>query len=229
MLRNQGPSHPLPLRIASLPQLEERILAKRRESLAAALERVKEIRSMKTASTSGASARSGGGRGGLAAALEEAEDVAANLASLLETAGAEGKAHGASDVEGAGSGDRLEFSSALVAHAHDPVFATLSAPQMLRLLHTAVDMYREDVALKTSLLGAVEAAVEKETRAGPGPGPGVDVNRAANVDGRGERDELMLDLSHETLTTCVATWILSPRIDTNIVAEIDTLAALEMK
>ena len=37
------------------------------------------------------------------------------------------------------------------------------------------------------------------------------------------------DLSHETLTTCVATWILSPLINASVVSEIDSLAALEMK
>lgn len=41
--------------------------------------------------------------------------------------------------------------------------------------------------------------------------------------------EGVFDLSHETLTTCIATWILSPLVDAGVVSEIDTLAALEMK
>lgn len=225
-----------------IAQLEDRVLAKRRESLSTALARVKDVKGWATksatatttttnalrekSSASASTAGSGGGGGGggkgsLARALSDADDAVASLSSLLSTTDDSGGGGNAEDTPSTST------TRTLRDHADDPVFSTLSAPHMLRLLVAATELYRKDIDVKLEMLEAVETAAERgmagtasKARAGAGAGGSPAKQREQQKD---------LLISHETLTTCVATWILSPYVDASVTNEIDTIAALEMK
>ena len=95
-------------------------------------------------------------------------------------------------------------------------------------------MYRRDVDAKLALLAAVEAAaarglVATVAAAMSKQSAATRVPKYQEEEEGEEKEEAFFDLSHDTLTTCVATWILSPYVDASVAAEIDTLASLEMK
>ena len=102
---------------------------------------------------------------------------------------------------------------ALRDRVDDPVFETLSAPKLLHALNDALRMFADDVEVKSALLEEVERAATWATTTGE------------ETDGEDEG----MDLSHETLTTCVATWILSPMLDEEALAEMEAVVAMETK
>ena len=93
------------------------------------------------------------------------------------------------------------------------MFETLSAPKSLRALNDALRMFADAVEVKPALPEEVERAATKATTTGQ------------ETDGEAEA----IDLSHETLTTCVATWILSPMLDEEALAEMEAVVAMETK
>jgi hypothetical protein len=114
----------------------------------------------------------------------------------------------------------------------DPPFGGASASTLLDMLERATEAYREDYFVKRETLDAVlDAAAsatrekEKEKEKSRG-GRGTD-DEGGEARGEGSKDQHSLDLSHETLTTLVATWILSPAIDDDAVDEFAAIAARE--
>jgi len=111
-------------------------------------------------------------------------------------------------------------------------FGGASASTLLDMLERATEAYREDYFVKRETLDAVlDAAAsatrekEKEKEKSRG-GRGTD-DEGGEARGEGSKDQHSLDLSHETLTTLVATWILSPAIDDDAVDEFAAIAARE--
>jgi hypothetical protein len=87
---------------------------------------------------------------------------------------------------------------------------------------TSLDAYARDVFVKRTALGAVaagadvflrERSAQKRRDKGSGDDDGGDG----------------FDMSRETMTTCVATWILSPSIDDAAREEFDAIIAQETK
>ena len=164
-------------------QLEARVLDKRRESLAAAIARLRASRDPSNRDTRAAAVVAAA-----AAAAASAEDAETALAVAAE-------------------------DDALRDRVDDPVFETLSAPKLLHALNDALRMFADDVEVKSALLEEVERAATRATTTGK------------ETDGEDEG----MDLSHETLTTCVATWILSPMLDEEALAEMEAVVAMETK
>jgi len=110
--------------------------------------------------------------------------------------------------------------------ADGPLFGSLRAGDMIDLLSAAIGMIRHDCDAKAALLEETIRALEESD-------PAVIAARAKSAAGRADEDgsdgEERLALSREALTTIVATWILSPYVNKEVLAEIDAVAALEMR
>ena len=104
-----------------------------------------------------------------------------------------------------------------------PLFGSLRAGDMIDLLSAAIGMIRHDCDAKAALLEETIRALEESD-------PAVIAARAKyNADEDGSDGEERLALSREAFTTIVATWILSPYVNKEVLAEIDAVAALEMR
>jgi hypothetical protein len=83
-----------------------------------------------------------------------------------------------------------------------------------------LDAYARDVFVKRTALGAVAAGADVFLRERS-------IQKIDGGDGGGDGDGF--DMSRETMTTCVATWILSPSIDDAAREEFDAIIAQETK
>ena len=110
--------------------------------------------------------------------------------------------------------------------ADGPLFGSLRAGDMIDLLSAAIGMIRRDCEAKAALLEETIRALEESD-------PALAALRAKVAASGGDDDnsdgEERLALSREALTTIVATWILSPYVNKEVLAEIDAVAALEMR
>ena len=99
---------------------------------------------------------------------------------------------------------------------------------MIDLLSAAIRMIRHDCEAKAALLEETIRALEG--RRAPSSGSlRVNGGGGSRGDDGGSDGEERLALSREALTTIVATWILSPYVNKEVLAEIYAVAALEMR
>ena len=96
---------------------------------------------------------------------------------------------------------------------------------MIDLLASAIGMIRKDCDAKAALLEETVKALEEADPAAAALR--AKLEKSDGDDGADEDDGLVL--SREALTTIVATWILNPYVNKEVLAEIDAVAALEMK
>ena len=145
-------------------------------------------------------------------ALKEANAVADELEAVLEKANQTARA----------TDSKSETERAYATDPDEPPFECLSAPDLLARLRKMLDAYARDVFVKRTALGAVaagadvflrERSAQKRRDKGSGDDDGGDG----------------FDMSRETMTTCVATWILSPSIDDAAREEFDAIIAQETK
>jgi len=152
-------------------------------------------------------------------ALAEARAVADELEAVLE------KARCAAPRKDAANPGLHESAPDL----DEPAFECLSAPDLLARLQTSLDAYTGDVRVKRTALGAVVAGADVCLRVDKGG----DANEPNDKKGFGGNLKENLgdgfDMSRETMTTCVATWILSPSIDDAAREEFDAIVAQETK
>ncbi len=210
LLRDEACSHPLPRRVKAIPELESNLRRKRRAVLLAAAQRAADLNDPDVTNGSFESAS----LVVLLDALKEANAVADELEAVLEKANQNGAAR-ATD-------SKSETERAYAADPDEPPFECLSAPDLLSRLRTSLDAYARDVFVKRTALGAVaagadvflrERSAQKRRDKGSGDDDGGDG----------------FDMSRETMTTCVATWILSPSIDDAAREEFDAIIAQETK
>jgi hypothetical protein len=210
LLRDEACSHPLPRQIKAIPELESNMRRKRRAVLLAAARRAADLNDPDVTNGSFESAS----LVVLLDALKEANAVADELEAVLEKANQNGAAR-ATD-------SKSETERAYAADPDEPPFECLSAPDLLSRLRTSLDAYARDVFVKRTALGAVaagadvflrERSAQKRRDKGSGDDDGGDG----------------FDMSRETMTTCVATWILSPSIDDAAREEFDAIIAQETK
>ena len=102
---------------------------------------------------------------------------------------------------------------------------SLSGGDMIDLLASAIGMIRKDCEAKAALLEETVKALEEADPAAAALR--AKLEKSDGDDGADEDDGLVL--SREALTTIVATWILNPYVNKEVLAEIDAVAALEMK
>jgi hypothetical protein len=212
LLRDEACSRPLPRRVAAIPELETRLRRKRRAVLVAAARRAADLNDpdMTNGSPESASLVV------LLDALAEARAVADELEAVLE------KARRAAPRKDAANPGLHESAPDL----DEPAFECLSAPDLLARLQTSLDAYTGDVRVKRTALDAVVAGADVCLRVDSG-----DANEPKTKKGGGNLENLGdgFDMSRETMTTCVATWILSPSIDDAAREEFDAIVAQETK
>ena len=210
LLRDEACSHPLPRRVKDIPELESNLKRKRRAVLVAAARRAADLNDPDVTNGSFESAS----LVVLLDALKEANAVADEIEAVLEKANQNGAAR-ATD-------SKSETERAYATDPDEPPFECLSAPDLLSRLRTSLDAYARDVFVKRTALGAVaagadvflrERSAQKRRDKGSGDDDGGDG----------------FDMSRETMTTCVATWILSPSIDDAAREEFDAIIAQETK
>lgn len=208
LLRDEACSHPLPRRVKAIPELESNLKRKRRAVLLAAARRAADLNDPDVTNGSLESAS----LVVLQNALKEANAVADELEAVLEKANQTARA----------TDSKSETERAYATEKDEPPFECLSAPDLLARLRTSLDLYARDVLVKRTALGAVAAGADvflrersARNRRDKGSGDG--------GDGDG------FDMSRETMTTCVATWILSPSIDDAAREEFDAIIAQETK
>ena len=109
-----------------------------------------------------------------------------------------------------------------------PLFGSLRAGDMIDLLSAAIGMIRRDCEAKAALLEETIRALEESDPALAALRAKVATSRDDGNDD-GSDGGARLALSREALTTIVATWILSPYVNKEVLAEIDAVAALEMR
>ena len=208
LLRDEACSHPLPRRVKDIPELESNLKRKRRAVLVAAARRAADLNDPDVTNGSFESAS----LVVLLDALKEANAVADELEAVLEKANQTARA----------TDSKSETERAYAADPDEPPFECLSAPDLLSRLRTSLDAYARDVFVKRTALGAVaagadvflrERSAQKRRDKGSGDDDGGDG----------------FDMSRETMTTCVATWILSPSIDDAAREEFDAIVAQETK
>ena len=212
LLRDEACSRPLPRRVAAIPELETRLRRKRRAVLVALARRAADLNDpdMTNGSPESASLVV------LLDALAEARAVADELEAVLE------KARRAAPRKDAANPGLHESAPDL----DEPAFECLSAPDLLARLQTSLDAYTGDVRVKRTALDAVVAGADVCLRVDSG-----DANEPKNKKGGGNLENLGdgFDMSRETMTTCVATWILSPSIEDAEREEFDAIVAQETK
>ena len=212
LLRDEACSRPLPRRVAAIPELETRLRRKRRAVLVAVARRAADLNDpdMTNGSPESASLVV------LLDALAEARAVADELEAVLE------KARRAAPRKDAANPGLHESAPDL----DEPAFECLSAPDLLARLQTSLDAYTGDVRVKRTALDAVVAGADVCLRVDSG-----DTNEPKNKKGARNLKNLGdgFDMSRETMTTCVATWILSPSIDDAAREEFDAIVAQETK
>ena len=253
-LRGEGASRPLPEHLSTLPGLTEKIKAKREAKFEAALRALRKVRGgwraregdddddeeeeeeeeeTRAKKAEKDEKKGGGGDGDAAfvAALTEVDAVVDALRALLD--GDDDDLAALLDPDDAATttttrGRKKKREDEI----DDPPFGGASASTLLDMLERATEAYREDYFVKRETLDAVlDAAAsatrekEKEKEKSRG-GRGTD-DEGGEARGEGSKDQHSLDLSHETLTTLVATWILSPAIDDDAVDEFAAIAARE--
>ena len=123
---------------------------------------------------------------------------------------------------------KLQFQSTPEASSPDEpaLFGSLSGGDMIDLLASAIGMIRKDCEAKAALLEETVKALEEADPAAAALRAKLEKSNGA--DGADEDEDLGM-LSREALTTIVATWILNPYVNKEVLAEIDAVAALEMK
>jgi hypothetical protein len=208
LLRDEACSHPLPRRVKDIPELESNLKRKRRAVLVAAARRAADLNDPDVTNGSFESAS----LVVLLDALKEANAVADELEAVLEKANQTARA----------TDSKSETERAYAADPDEPPFECLSAPDLLSRLRTSLDAYARDVFVKRTALGAVAAGADvflRERSAQKRRDKG-----SGDVDG-----DDGFDMSRETMTTCVATWILSPSIDDAAREEFDAIIAQETK
>ena len=213
LLRDEACSRPLPRRVAAIPELETRLRRKRRAVLVAAARRAADLNDpdMTNGSPESASLVV------LLDALAEARAVADELEAVLEKAR---RAARRKDAANPGLPERFLFED-----LDEPAFECLSAPDLLARLQTSLDAYTGDVRVKRTALGAVAAGADVCLRVDSGDSGDANENGNGNLENLGDG----FDMSRETMTTCVATWILSPSIDDAAREEFDAIVAQETK
>ena len=211
LLRDEACTHPLPRRVAAIPELETRLRQKRSAVLAAAALRAANLNDPHESNGSQESAA----LVVLLDALAEARAVADELEAVLQKA-----APAARQTEDPGDPGRspLARAESPAADLDEPALECLSAPDLLARLRVMLDAFASDVRVKRTALGAVASGAEACLHVQPG-----DANEGKGRDGDG------FDMSRETMTTCVATWILSPSIDDAAREEFDAIVAQETK
>ena len=113
--------------------------------------------------------------------------------------------------------------------ADGPLFGSLRAGDMIDLLSAAIGMIRHDCDAKAALLEETIRALEESDPAVIAARAKSAASREQKADEDGSDGAERLALSREALTTIVATWILSPYVNKEVLAEIDAVAALEMR
>ena len=211
LLRDEACSRPLPRRVAAIPELETRLRRKRRAVLVAVARRAADLNDpdMTNGSPESASLVV------LLDALAEARAVADELEAVLE------KARRAAPRKDAANPGLHESAPDL----DEPAFECLSAPDLLARLQTSLDAYTGDVRVKRTALDAVVAGADVCLRVDSGDSGDANENGNGNLENLGDG----FDMSRETMTTCVATWILSPSIDDAAREEFDAIVAQETK
>ena len=216
LLRDEACSRPLPRRVAAIPELETRLRRKRRAVLVAAARRAADLNDpdMTNGSPESASLVV------LLDALAEARAVADELEAVLE------KARRAAPRKDAANPGLFGTRNESAPDLDEPAFECLSAPDLLARLQTSLDAYTGDVRVKRTALDAVVAGADVCLRVDSG-----DANEPKTKKGGGNLENLGdgFDMSRETMTTCVATWILSPSIDDAAREEFDAIVAQETK
>jgi hypothetical protein len=206
LLRDEACSHPLPRRVKDIPELESNLKRKRRAVLVAAARRAADLNDPDETNGSLESAS----LVVLLDALKEANAVADELEAVLEKANQTARA----------TDPKSETDLAYAADPDEPPFECLSAPDLLARLRSMLDLYARDVLVKRTALGAVAAGADVFLRE----------RSIQKIDGGGDGgDGDGFDMSRETMTTCVATWILSPSIDDAAREEFDAIIAQETK
>jgi len=206
LLRDEACSHPLPRRVKDIPELESNLKRKRRAVLVAAARRAADLNDPDVTNGSFESAS----LVVLLDALKEANAVADELEAVLEKANQTARA----------TDSKSETERAYAADPDEPPFECLSAPDLLARLRSMLDLYARDVLVKRTALGAVAAGADVFLRERS-------IQKIDGGDGGGDGDGF--DMSRETMTTCVATWILSPSIDDAAREEFDAIIAQETK
>jgi hypothetical protein len=206
LLRDEACSHPLPRRVKDIPELESNLKRKRRAVLVAAARRAADLNDPDVTNGSFESAS----LVVLLDALKEANAVADELEAVLEKANQTPLA----------TDSKSETERAYATDPDEPPFECLSAPDLLARLRTMLDAYARDVFVKRTALGAVAAGADVFLRERS-------IQKIDGGDGGGDGDGF--DMSRETMTTCVATWILSPSIDDAAREEFDAIIAQETK
>ena len=215
LLRDEACSRPLPRRVAAIPELETRLRRKRRAVLVAAARRAADLNDpdMTNGSPESASLVV------LLDALAEARAVADELEAVLE------KARRAAPRKDAANPGLFGTRNESAPDLDEPAFECLSAPDLLARLQTSLDAYDGDVRVKRTALGAVAAGADVCLRVDSGDSGDANENGNGNLENLGDG----FDMSRETMTTCVATWILSPSIDDAAREEFDAIIAQETK
>jgi hypothetical protein len=206
LLRDEACSHPLPRRVKDIPELESNLKRKRRAVLVAAARRAADLNDPDVTNGSFESAS----LVVLLDALKEANAVADELEAVLEKANQTARA----------TDSKSETERAYATDPDEPPFECLSAPDLLARLRSMLDLYARDVLVKRTALGAVAAGADVFLRERS-------IQKIDGGDGGGDGDGF--DMSRETMTTCVATWILSPSIDDAAREEFDAIIAQETK
>ena len=224
LLRDEACTHPLPRRVAAIPELETRLRQKRRAVLAAAARRAADLNDPHESNGSPESAA----LVVLLGTLAEARAVADELEAVLEKARPATRRRDAGDhlLVCKKSSPLARRLSSPAADPDEPAFEGLSAPELLARLRAMLDAHASDMRVKRAALGAVAAGADACLRVDSG-----DANEPKNKKGGGNLENLGdgFDMSRETMTTCVATWILSPSIDDAAREEFDAIVAQETK
>ena len=226
LLRDEACSRPLPRRVAAIPELETRLRQKRRAVLAAAARRAADLNDPHESNGSPESAA----LVVLLGTLAEARAVADELEAVLEKARPATRRRDAGDhlLVCKKSSPLARRLSSPAADPDEPAFEGLSAPELLARLRAMLDAHASDMRVKRAALGAVAAGADACLRVQPG-----DAKKGKRGGGDGGGDGGGggggFDMSRETMTTCVATWILSPSIDDAAREEFDAIVAQETK
>jgi len=225
LLRDEACSHPLPRRVAEIPDLHDRLLRKRKEAHESALGRLRDANDEANGSPESASLVV------LLEALEDATNVTKALEAVLRNRSlseSERRARLSSGTENESTypSESDDTRNALFdASLEEPAFECVSAPDLLRRLRAVLDAYADDVQVKRAAFAAVAAGARRSPRKS-----GDAAGAASRGQDRSENTEVKgFDPSRETMTVCLATWILSPSIDEAVRDELDAVIARETK
>ena len=232
LLHNESCSYPLPERVGGIPDLHDRLNQKRVANLKNEVVRASRLFAHRDPDhlNRGASHESTQ-CAALVDAVYETKTVIRELDTVLgiQTGDCLNRRLGNQDeTENAPLNPKQEPDSVRSpvppnVALNEPVFECLSAPELLGRLKQAVGQYKRDIDVKRALLEHVVTGAEQSITGGWGSGD-------TNGDDASQNDSKnVLKMTHETLTTFVATWILSPNINQAEREEFDAIVAAETK